>query len=84
MAMAIYRHFSEASFQPVDIECMGAAYEAALVVLQLVDRHDPITELVASKIIAIFRTGERDRNKLCERALGELGIPQDGQAKRSA
>ena len=76
MVMAIYRHFSEASFQPTDIECMGAAYEAALVALQLVDRHDPVTELIASKIIEIFRTGERDRNKLCERALAELGVPQ--------
>jgi hypothetical protein len=78
MVMAIYRHFGEASFEPADIACMGAAYEAALVSLGLPDRNDPVSELVAAKIIEIFRTGECDSSKLCASALQQLGVPQAG------
>ncbi len=41
-------------------------------VLQLSDRTDPITELVARKIIEIAEVGERDPDRLCERALAAL------------
>jgi len=54
---------------------MTAAYEAALQLLKLVDRTDPLTEMVAKKIIEIFRNGERDPPHLCARALKELGVP---------
>jgi hypothetical protein len=49
--MAIYRLLKFSAFQPEEITCMTAAYEDALRVLQLADRQDPITELVAKKII---------------------------------
>ena len=51
--MAIYRMIREAVFEPDAIERMTAAYEHALKVLQLTDRTDPLTELVARKIIEI-------------------------------
>jgi hypothetical protein len=60
-------------FEPEAIERMTAAYENALKVLQLTDRNDPITELVASKIIQIAEVGERDRERLCQRTLEALG-----------
>ena len=53
---------------------MSAAYEETLRVLQLADRQDPITELVASKIIEIARTGERDPARISEQALRGWGI----------
>ena len=43
--------------------------------LQLSDRQDPITEIVAKKIIEAAQTGERDPRRIRERALRELGIP---------
>ena len=47
--MAIYRLLKFSAFQSEEITCMTAAYEDALRVLQLSDRQDPITEIVAKK-----------------------------------
>ena len=43
-------------------------------VLQLADRQDPITELVAKKIIEVAGTGERELTRIFEQALRDLGI----------
>jgi hypothetical protein len=56
--VAIYRLLQEAAFDQADIDRMTAAYEAALKALRLVDRTDPLTELIAQKIIEVFRNGE--------------------------
>jgi hypothetical protein len=72
--MAIYRIFKERAFEPEAIARLGAAYEGALKALQLSDRQDPITELVAKKIIEIAETGEQDPDRLCARTLEELGV----------
>jgi len=73
--MAIYRLLQEAAFAPEDINRMTAAYEAALRLLRLTDRTDPVTEIVAKKIIEVTRSGEHDPPRICARALKELGIP---------
>lgn len=72
--MAIYRIFKEKPFDPEAVERISAAYECALKALGLVDRQDPLTELVARKIIDVAETGEADSDRLCDRALGELGV----------
>jgi hypothetical protein len=74
--MAIYRHLEGASFGEADVERLGEAYECALNKLRLVDRKDPVTELVAGKIIEIYRSGEHDPSAVCARALEELGVPE--------
>jgi hypothetical protein len=73
--MAIHRLVREAAFDQADIDRMTAAYDAALTLLRLTDRHDPITELIAKKIIEITRDGEHDPRHICARALKELGVP---------
>lgn len=73
--MAIQRLLREGSFDPEDIRRLTAAYEGALELLRLQDRSDPVTELIAAKIIQVFRSGEFDPPRLCARALKELGIP---------
>lgn len=73
--MALYRQLAEAAFDQKDIDRMTAAYEAALQLLRLDNRDDPITELVAAKIIQVTRLGESDPPRICARALQELGIP---------
>ena len=70
--MAIYRIFRERGFEPEAVICMAKAYEGALVALQLSDRHDPLTEIVAKKIVEIAETGERDHARIRDRALEEL------------
>jgi hypothetical protein len=52
---------------------MARAYESALVALQLSNRQDPFTEIVAKKIIEIVELGERDPDRIRDRALEELG-----------
>ena len=42
--------------------------------LKLADRSDLVTELIASKIIEIARSGERSATAICDRALEELGV----------
>jgi hypothetical protein len=74
--MAIDRHLRKASFDEATAARLREAYEAALTKLRLVDRRDPLTELVAGKIIEVFRAGEREPSKLCARALRELGVPE--------
>jgi hypothetical protein len=73
--MPIYRILEKSAFGPAEIAVMAAAYDDALRVLRLVDREDPITEIVAKKIIEIAQTGERDPIIIRTRAITELGIP---------
>ena len=49
--MAIYRLIANGTFGPEEIKAMTAAYEGALLDLGLVDRDDPITEIVATAIV---------------------------------
>jgi hypothetical protein len=58
--MAIHRLLQNMPMTPEDIGRLAAAYEATLQMLELADRSDPLTQLVASKIIEIGQTGVRD------------------------
>jgi hypothetical protein len=72
--MAIYRLMREAAFSPEDISRMTAAYESVLSLLHLKDRTDPLTEMIATKIIEVTRNGERDPAHICARTVKELGV----------
>jgi hypothetical protein len=73
--MPIQRLLAEETFDPSDIRRLAAAYDAARELLGLKDRSDPVCEIVAAKIIEVYRKGERDPPHLCARAIKELGIP---------
>jgi len=76
--MAIDQLLQFSVFEPDQIACMRAAYEDALDALQPTQRQGPITELVAKKIIIeAVQTGERDPDRLRERALRNLIIAMD-------
>jgi hypothetical protein len=70
----IYRLLQQASFDEADIRAMTTAYEAALELMRLVNRQDPLTELIAAKIIEVYQAGENNPPKLCARALKEMGV----------
>ena len=72
--MAIYRLIANGTFGPEEIQAMTAAYEAALIDLGLVDRDDPITEIVATAILTITSTGEHDPATIKDRALNAIGV----------
>jgi hypothetical protein len=51
--MPIYRLLQNSGFEPEHIRAMGKAFEETLAILGLVDRADPLVELVAKKVIEI-------------------------------
>jgi hypothetical protein len=70
--MAIYRLLQKSAFGPEEIERMTTAYEDALRILGLTDRADPLTEILAKKIIEIAQTGERDPAKIRAKAVAAI------------
>jgi hypothetical protein len=72
--MAIYKLIENTVFEPKDIELLAAAYERTLRALRLKNRDDPITQLIAEKIIAIGRLGIEDPAEISKLALKELGL----------
>jgi hypothetical protein len=71
--MPINRLLKGSKLQPEQIEILNDAFCQALRSLGLVDRNDPITEIVARKIIEVGATGVRDPAKISEIAVKELG-----------
>jgi hypothetical protein len=59
---------------PEDIRRLTTAYEKALQTIGLVDRNDPLAEMVAKKIIEIGQTGVRDPADISALAIKELGV----------
>jgi hypothetical protein len=70
--MAIYRLLQNSAFGPEEIDRMTIAYEEALRVLGLTDRADPMTEILAKKIVEIAQTGERDPMRICAGAVAAI------------
>jgi hypothetical protein len=70
--MAIYRLLQGSSLPADDIALLVAAYEQTLRALRLADRTDPITELVARKIIEVGESGLRDAAEISRRAVKSL------------
>ena len=71
--MTIQRLLRNTTFGPEEIERLVAAYEETLRELGLKNRSDPITQLVAEKIIAVGRLGIDDPAEISKVALKELG-----------
>jgi hypothetical protein len=73
--VAIYRLADNVTFGPEEIRALSEAYERTLLALGLTDRTDPVTELVAKKIIEIAQTGELNARRLSALAIEQLGPP---------
>jgi hypothetical protein len=52
------------SFTPEEVSVLIEAFEESLKALRLSDREDPITRLVAEKVLERARAGERDPGRL--------------------
>lgn len=63
------------SLSPEDVEKLSVAYEDALRALQLSSRTDPITTVIAQRIIEAAKTGVRDSAELCALAIKDLRVP---------
>ncbi len=73
--MDIHRLLQGSNLGIDEVEQIEAAYERTLRALSLKDRNDPITEMIARKIIQIADSGLRDPAEVSARAIKELGVP---------
>jgi len=72
--MAIYRLLQNSPLGPEEISVLTDAYERTLKALSLVDRNDPLTEMIAKKIIELAQRGVREAKQLSALAIKELGV----------
>jgi hypothetical protein len=63
-------------FDPETRRVMGVAFEMTCAALRLADRTDLVVEIVAKRIIELAQDGERNPDRLCERALNDLRQPR--------
>jgi hypothetical protein len=71
--------FSKHQIDPAHIEAMRAAFRKICDALLLkCDRDEPMTEVIADKIVALAKAGEHDAQKLADRVLYDLA--DDGLA----
>jgi hypothetical protein len=70
--MSLTQYLDGHSLDPETRRIMGIAFEMARAALRLTDRSDPITEMLAKRIIALAKDGLRDPDLLCEWALDDV------------
>jgi hypothetical protein len=74
--MTVYPLERNLVFEPEIIQVMAGAYEELLGALQLADRNDPFSEVVAKEVIELARLGVRDAAEIRHRVLNTLGKSQ--------
>jgi hypothetical protein len=74
MSATIIPFLNGAAFDPGQVEAMGVAFDKAARALH--DKGQPalVREIIAKRIIEIAKTGARDPDELCTRALQAFGI----------
>jgi hypothetical protein len=68
----INQPFQDLSLDPAEVIAVNEAYELACQTLQNIGQLEVDREIIARGILQAAKTGERDANKLCERAI--LGL----------
>jgi hypothetical protein len=69
---------SNAVFEPADIKLMSDAYIKAIEDVYGFGHPNKIVgKMIAARIITLTKGGERDPNRLCERALAACGFNRD-------
>jgi hypothetical protein len=71
--MPINRLLRAGDYKPQEVERLNRAFALALSLLGLLDRNDPICELVARKIIEIYGAGTHDPERLAKLTVTQLG-----------
>jgi hypothetical protein len=78
--MPLSRFLAKSMLETDQIERLNQAYIFALRSPDLVDRNDPIVDIVARKIIEVaVTTGSRDPREICDTALRQLGLEPAGK-----
>jgi hypothetical protein len=72
--MPIDRLFRDGKVKPEDLERLNRAFSFTLRSLSLVDRNDPVCEIVARKVIEIDATGIHEPSEIAKLAAKRLGF----------
>jgi hypothetical protein len=72
--MPINRLLAGSKLGPDEIKRLNAAYTDALRSLSLVDRNDPLCEIIARKLIEVCAAGDSDPRQIADRAVKTLGL----------
>lgn len=70
----IIPYLQDSSFDSDVTSAMGQAYDMALRAMHERGRPYIVQEVIARQIVEVARTGERDANQMCARALAALGF----------
>ncbi|MCP1974299.1 hypothetical protein [Bradyrhizobium elkanii] len=72
--MPIKRLLEMGKYPPEKVEILTKAFSLALGFMGLVDRDDPLCELVARKVIEVAGTGPSDPKQIAEAAVARIGL----------
>jgi hypothetical protein len=70
--MSIYLHLQTQAMGPKEVAFITKAYDQTLQTLCVKDRDDPLTEMIAKKVIKVAQTGMKDPAKISAQAIKEL------------
>jgi hypothetical protein len=59
---------------PEEVQLLNTAFEKALNLLGVVDRDDPLCDLVARKVIEVGTTGISEPREIAEVAVARIGL----------
>jgi hypothetical protein len=65
----------DGTYPPELMEAMRLAFHKTCKALQLSDIDDAFTDIVATRIVELAKTGERDPDRLCTQVLDGLSAP---------
>jgi hypothetical protein len=74
----------QGAFAPEELAVLGRVFEDVLQTLGLVDRQDPVTEMVAKKLVELGKAGVRDPDRLKALTLQAFTQQQQQQIQRKS
>ena len=74
--MSIRDYLDDPRLDPETGRVVGVAFELVCIALRTGDRDDGVKQAIATKIVELAKTGERNPDILCERALEYIRGPQ--------
>ena len=75
--MPIKRLYHQGKIKPEDLDRLERAFAMALKTLYLVDRNNPVSDIVANKVVEIDKLGVRDPHEIAKLAVKGLGVPNE-------
>jgi len=73
--MPINRLLKVGKYTPEEIELLNKAFNLALDSMGLVDRNDPLCEMVARKVIEVGVIGISEPREIAKMAVARMGLP---------